>query len=179
MNPPAGARNFNEAVARRPLPQARPKRAVGRKEARGEAGRNVIIARPIVAHSPYRASDSPASGADTDIARGKGTVSRDGRAAVNQPRRTDRRRDRSEQACPAAKSPGHVQLNCRCRPTSSAHKSVRGDNSRPTPCKPRPHNAAGVQDRVIDSGRFAWPSTPFSTATATAGGRRRRGSRSR
>lgn len=45
----------------------------------------VIIAQPVVQRSLYRASDSSAKGADTNIARGKGTVSRDGRAAVNRP----------------------------------------------------------------------------------------------
>jgi len=70
-----------------------------------EQGTTVITARLVVQRSSYRASDSPAKGADTDIVGGKGTVSRDGRAAVNRPRRTVRRRDRSALARPAAKPP--------------------------------------------------------------------------
>ena len=44
----------------------------------------------------------------------------------------------------------HVQLNCPCRPTSSANKSARDKNSQPTPRKPRPQNAGGVQGGVVD-----------------------------
>ena len=45
----------------------------------------------------------------------------------------------------------HVQLNYPCRPTSSTNKSVRDEHSPPTPRKPCPQNAGGVQRGVVDT----------------------------
>ncbi len=110
-------------------------------------GETVSICWPVVFCSPYRASDSPAKGADTDSAGGKGTVSRDGRAAVNRPQRTDRRRDRSEPARPAAKSP-------RSRPIKLSLPTDRiGTQVGPGPQLPTDATQALSSERRRRSGR--------------------------
>jgi hypothetical protein len=53
------------------------------------------------------------------------------RACATAPSRLDRPR----------RCRGHVELNCRCRPTAPVYRSARDHNSRPTPRKPRPRSA--------------------------------------
>ncbi len=108
------------------------------------------IGRLVVFCSPKRASESPATGAEPPVRAGKvWFLAPDGPPSTDPEGRTDDATAPSRLGRPRSRR-GHVQLNCLCRPTAPAHKSVRDHNSRPTPRKPCPQNAEGVQGGVVD-----------------------------
>jgi hypothetical protein len=142
-------RGFHRAVARNPLPQ-RAKR-VGRGGLALRSWTEQLV-------SPGSSSYVVRSGLQTaqqwvpNQHFGAGKVwflAPDGPPSTGPEGRTDDATAPSKLDLPRSRR-GHVQLNCHCRPTASAQKSVRDHNSRPKPRKPRPQNAEGVQGGVVD-----------------------------